>query len=269
MTRVNDTGIYLGRARDGDRVKVNVTTGHRLRACSPVIITGSGGTHTGQSAQRFGLLTRDEGRTLNVMMGRVVLVLVMLAGSALACDYAMTPEQDQLVADARHDAALLAPVDSHGDDIHGLAVAFALMGLCGLAFAITRDNAVRRTFATSRQFDDAELDVAQAVAQISRRRAVVFLAGCTVAQAGVAILPIDPFARGILATAPLVLFAAGLGALLRLQRVLAVRPDSDVRITSHGNHLFASQGGELVGWVAAPPALIARASGLPSARILR
>src|SRR5687768_9146519 len=64
------------------------------------------------------------------------------------------------------------------DDFQGLAVAIALMGLCGVAFVLTRANAVRRTFATSRRFDPVEPALLAVVARAQRRRNIVFATAC-------------------------------------------------------------------------------------------
>ncbi len=177
-------------------------------------------------------------------MGRAVLALCMSSGTALAC-----------------------PRAAGSSDVHGVAVAFMLMGLCGFAFAITRANAVRRTFATSHHMADSDLDVLKAVVYTQRRRTLAFIAGCALALAMLASLPFDVQTRAVLSLTPTMLLAVGAFGLCRLQLLLALRDDPSLRVLSHGEYLFAARGRRLVGWVAAPPALVARASKLPVATL--
>lgn len=152
------------------------------------------------------------------------------------------------------------------DDFQGLAVAVALMGLCGVAFVLTRANAVRRTFATSRQLVPVEQALLEVVARAQRRRSVVFASACMLSVLAISALPIDLGARTLLMATPLLLLATTLFGLTRLQQLL--EPDGELRVLSHGHHLFAARGKRLVGWVAAPPRLVARASHLPVATVL-
>lgn len=151
------------------------------------------------------------------------------------------------------------------DDSQGLAVAFALMGLCAFAFVLTRANAVRRTFATSRYLVPVDQALLTVVARAQRKRSVAFAAACMVTAMIISALPLDLGARAILMATPMLLLATTLFGLTRLQQLL--EPDAEVRVLSHGHHLFAARGRRLVGWVAAPPGLVARASRFPVASV--
>lgn len=152
-------------------------------------------------------------------------------------------------------------------DAQGVAVAFALMGLCGFAFALTRANAVRRTFATSHHLAESSLELLENVARAQRSRTSWFAALCAGLVLVATSLPIAAETRAVLAITPAMLFAISLVALCRLQLLLGLRPEPGLRVRSHGHHLFASRGNRLVGWVAAPPHLVARASRLPVATV--
>ena len=152
-------------------------------------------------------------------------------------------------------------------DAQGVAVAFALMGLCGFAFALTRANAVRRTFATSHHLAESDLELLKSVAHAQRTRTTWFAALCAGAVFVATSLPLEPSARAVLALTPAMLLAISLVALCRLQLLLGLRAEPGLRVRSHGHHLFASRGKRLVGWVAAPPSLVARASRLPVATV--
>lgn len=149
------------------------------------------------------------------------------------------------------------------DDSHGFAVAFALMGLCAFAYVLTRANAVRRTFATSRYLVPVESALLAVVARAQRKRSVVFASACMVAVVLISSLPLDLGARTMLMAAPVLLLGTALFGLSRLQ--LLLEPDAELRVLSHGHYLYAARGKRLVGWVAAPPKLVARASRLPIA----
>src|SRR5512144_780706 len=130
------------------------------------------------------------------MMGRAVLVLCLLVGIANACPIRThSPEGREKIAALIRDlqteherphyqqaqpavAAQLGTNVSDGVDWHGAAVAFALMGLCGFAFSITRGNAVRRTFATSQWMEDADIDVMLNVAKTQATRMAMFVGVC-------------------------------------------------------------------------------------------
>jgi hypothetical protein len=213
------------------------------------------------------------------MMGRVVVVLCLLVGVANACPIGFeTPEQkaawearmEQRLGEERSatpTAAQLSSADPGSGDRHGAALACALMGLCAVAFALTRANAVRRTFATSHLFDDSNLELMRAVARTQRMRTGVFAAGCVAATLVVSALPIEPGARALLAVTPTLLLAISLVAMCRLQLLIGLRAEPTLSVRSHGHHLFASRGRRLVGWVEAPPQLVARASGFPIATV--
>src|SRR5690606_14297005 len=137
------------------------------------------------------------------------------------------------------------------DDFQGLAVAVALMGLCGVAFVLTRANAVRRTFATSRRLVPVEQALLDVVARAQRRRSLVFAGACMLSVLAISALPLDLGARTLLMATPMLLLATTLLGLTRLQQLL--EPDAELRVFSHGHYLFAARGSRLVGWVAAPP----------------
>ncbi len=151
------------------------------------------------------------------------------------------------------------------DDFQGLAVAIALMGLCGVAFVLTRANAVRRTFATSRRLVPVEQALLAVVARAQRRRSMVFASACMLSMLAISSLPLDLGARTLLMATPMLLLATTLFGLTRLQQL--IEPDGELRVLAHGDYLFAARGRKLVGWVAAPPRLIARASHLPVATV--
>lgn len=195
-------------------------------------------------------------------MGRAVLVLLLLlTGTALAC-----PPAFEAPGPAPNAAAAL-DVGPRSDDSQGAAIAFALMGLCGFAFALTRANAVRRTFATSHHMADAELDLVKSVARAQRGRTELFVVACALAVAAIMSLPLAIEARAVLAMTPALLMTTGFVALCRLQLLVGLRAEPQLRTMSHGHYLFAARGKRLVGWVAAPPALVARASNLPIATL--
>ena len=212
------------------------------------------------------------------MLGRAVLVLcfvVNLVGVAGACPPPIADPPDeqarfeaalaQAMADARSEApAALTDVDPGGDS-RGIGIAFMLMGLCSLAFAITRGNAVRRTFATSRHFAAADLVQLQLVARAQRSRTIWFACACAVALGGIAALPIEVEAQIALVVTPTMLITISIIALCRLQLLLGLQPEPGLRVMSHGPYLFAARGKRLVGWVGATPSMMARTSGLPTA----
>lgn len=153
------------------------------------------------------------------------------------------------------------------DNSQGVAVAFALMGVCGLAYAITRANAVRRTFATSRLRVATELELLKSVARAQRRRTAVFAAFSALAAFAIGSLPIDLDTRIVLGVTPALLMTIAIVTLCRLQMLLGLRAEPALRVSAHGDFLFVARGKRLVGWVAAPPKLVARASGLPVATL--
>ena len=192
------------------------------------------------------------------MLGRAVLVLCLLTGAALACPPEIeTPQQD---------AELAAAAVAH-DDSFGLIVAFTLMGFCALGFVITRGNAVRRTFATSRHFDVVELEVVKRVARIQRDRAALFALICAAVLYGSTRLSLAPGALFFVSATPLLLLGIAMVAVCRLQVLMGLHAEPALRAFSHGDYLFAARGTRLVDWVAASPGLLARASSLPAARV--
>lgn len=209
------------------------------------------------------------------MMGRAVLVLCMLVGVAHACPIRFHSEAERAefgrwyVKMRTADAAAtmqLGPAAS-SDNSPGVAIALALMGLCGVAFVITRANAVRRTFATSHHLATADLELVQAVARRQRTRTTLFAAACAGVLPVILSVPMALEARAVLAVAPAMLFALAVVALCRLELLLGLHHEPTLRVLSHGHHLFVARGKRLVGWVAAPPGLVARASGLPVATL--
>jgi hypothetical protein len=179
------------------------------------------------------------------MMGRVVLALCLSTSTAFAC-----PE--------RPPAA---------DDATGAAIAFLLMGFCVIAYTITRANAVRRTFATSRHLLDVHLDTLKCVARAQRSRAVMFGIGCGLAINAIAWLPMHVDSKVWLAATPAMLLIVAAVAACQLTMLMWLRPETDLRVSTHGDYLFVSRGTRLVGWVAAPPRLLARAGSLPVAKV--
>jgi hypothetical protein len=178
------------------------------------------------------------------MMGRAVLVLCALTSTALAC-----------------------PSAYESDDSTGAAVAFALMGLCVFAYAITRGNAVRRTFATSHHLVEVDLETMKRVAGLQRTRTGWVVLVCALLVSGFALLPLDLHARLWLSASPAIMFVVTAFAWCQLQMLLWLQPEPGLRAASHGDYMFVSRGKRLVGWVAAPPSLIAKASSLPIATL--
>jgi hypothetical protein len=211
------------------------------------------------------------------MLGRAVFVLCVVAGTAAACPPSFaSPEQEarayaelQQVLKQQQLAAATTPLDDGVTDTQGVAVALMLMSLCGLAFAITRANAVRRTFATTRRFDEVDLLTLHAVARAQRSRTIGFLLVCTTALFGIASLPLSLEGQVVLVVTPTMLLTIAIIALCRLQFLIGLRPEAFWRGTAHGHYLFVARGKRLVGWVGAPPKLLARASGLPIATVRR
>jgi hypothetical protein len=205
------------------------------------------------------------------MMGRAVFVLCLLVGAANACPPDVEGKAQlvaHLEATAEPPAAMLHSTEVN-DDAQGLAVALALMGLCGFAFVLTRANAVRRTFATSRHMVESDLDVLKHVSEAQRGRTAAFVVVCAFVLAIVTALPLE-LGTSVMLSAPLtMLLAAGVIGLCRLQLLLELQPEPSLRVMSHGHHLFAARGKRLIGWVAAPPSVVARASRLPVATMLR
>lgn len=155
-------------------------------------------------------------------------------------------------------------VATSSNDSLGAGVALAFMGVCSLVFAVTRATAARRTFATSRRKVPAELELLYLVARTQRARALMFAAVCALAGVAVAAMPIAYETRIALAVTPGLMMLVGLVSAWQLQRLLA---EHDVRVTSHGEFLYAARDGRLVGWVSAPPRLVAHATALPVAQL--
>ncbi len=160
-----------------------------------------------------------------------------------------------------------AEVATHSNDSLGAAVAVAFMGLCSLVFAITRATAARRTFVTSRRKVAADIELMYLVARTQRARALAFAAGCAMAGVAIFTLPIATETRIALAVTPSLMMLVGAVSAWQLQRLLRVRADRDVRVTSHGEFLYVARDGKLVGWVTARPTVVARATALPVAQL--
>lgn len=178
------------------------------------------------------------------MMGRIVIALCAFTSTALAC-----------------------PPQYGTDDTKGAAIGFALMGLCVVAYAITRGNAVRRTFATSRHLVDCELEKMKYVARMQRNRTAWFALGCLLLLTAISWLDLDLHAQVWLSVSPAIMFVFAAFAWCELQMLQWLQPEPDLRVSSHGDYLFVSRGKRLVGWVAASPKLLARASALPVATL--
>jgi hypothetical protein len=153
------------------------------------------------------------------------------------------------------------------NDARGAALAVAFMGLCTLVFAVTRATAVRRTFVTSRHQVDASLALLRVIARRQRSRALGFAAMCVLAGLACASLPFEIETRMLLGVTPTLMLAVALVSTWQLHRLVRIAPDSSLHVTSHGPFMYAAHGRRLVGWVAAPPALVASASELPVARL--
>lgn len=156
---------------------------------------------------------------------------------------------------------------SSSDDAQGAAVAFAFMGMCTVVFALTRAAAVRRTFATSCRRVATSVDLLHRVVRLQRTRALMFVAFCVLACAAVAQLPFDPVHRVVFGLTPGLMLIVALASAWQLQRLSSVTSARDLDVSSHGRFLYVARAGRLVGWVAAPPGLVARATSLPRARL--
>ena len=137
-------------------------------------------------------------------------------------------------------------------DLVGVFVAAALMGVCALGFAVTRANAVRRTFATSKLLAESDLELLRSVAQIQRARLTWFVAACALASTAGAALPLDSLPRLLILSTAVMLFGIGVFALSRYQLLLGLRAEPGLRVWSHGHFLFAARNGRLVGWATVP-----------------
>ncbi|HEY5920989.1 MAG TPA: hypothetical protein VIV11_04930, partial [Kofleriaceae bacterium] len=155
------------------------------------------------------------------------------------------------------------------DDSDGALVGFALMALCALGFVVTRGNAVRRTFATSRRLVDIELDVLKRVARIHRTRVAWFAAVCGVALYATTKAPLSPGVMFVLGTTELLTLGFAMFVLCRLQILIGLRAEPSLRVVAHGPFLFAARGNRLIDWVGASPSLLSRATPLPTAAIRR
>lgn len=163
---------------------------------------------------------------------------------------------------------LLAAADAGAsNDSLGAAVAVAFMGLCSLVFAVTRATAARRTFATSRRKVAADAELLHLVVRTQRMRALAFAAGCALTAVGIFSLPIATETRAALSVTPGLMLLVGLVSAWQLQRLLGVRADRELHVSSHGEFLYAARNGRLLGWVSAPPRLVAQATALPVAQL--
>ena len=153
------------------------------------------------------------------------------------------------------------------DDARGAAVAVAFMGLCTLVYAVMRATAVRRTFVTSRHKVDASLELFHVIARRQRTRSLAFAAACVLAGVAIARLPFALDGRLLLGVTPALMFVVALVSAFQLHRLLGLRAEPGLRVMSHGPFMYAARGERLVGWVSAPPKLVARASHLPIARL--
>jgi hypothetical protein len=208
------------------------------------------------------------------MLGRAVLVLCVLTGVAAGCPirFNSPQEQAQFMALHAHEieqnrAAAQMRAAYGSDELQGISVAVLFMSFCGIALAITRANAVRRTFATSRRLVEADLDVMKNVAQLQRKRAVFWVVASAVFVAGIGSLPLAFGPKLVLLTTSTMLFGAAAVAFSRIELVLGLRSEPSLRVLSHGEFLFVARGKRLVGWVAAPPRIVAAASHLPVAKL--
>ncbi|HEY5950412.1 MAG TPA: hypothetical protein VIV40_33205 [Kofleriaceae bacterium] len=139
--------------------------------------------------------------------------------------------------------------------------------MCGFAFVLSRANAVRRTFATSKKLVDVDLDLIKGVARVERAGTLGYAGVCALCLFAIASLPFDVEVRVVLSIAPTMLLVVAAVALYRVQRLLSIERGPDVRALSHGEFLFAARGKKLVGWVRALPDVIAHASSLPIAKL--
>jgi hypothetical protein len=189
------------------------------------------------------------------MIGRIAITLCVLVGVATAC-----PPSDEelervatLQAEIQREKLPAAAATSPSDDAAGVAFALGLMGASTLFFAITRRNAVRRTFVTSRRRRESSLGLAQSLARIQRVPVILL---------GLACLGVLSQVSLQWTVAPAILFVICVVTMWRLQHVLGL---DAATVSSHGHFLFIEQGGKLVGWIAAPPRQVVRAA-VPVAR---
>jgi len=169
------------------------------------------------------------------MVGRIAIALCLLTGVATACP----PSRVETMTPS--------------DDAQGVAVALAIMGASTLLFAITRRNAVRRTYATSRRRRESSLGLAQSLARLQRVPALLGVL------ASLGVLSQVSLAWSV---APSIVLVICVATLWRLQHLLGL---DDASVTAHGHFLFIEKDGRLAGWIAAPPRQVTRA-GVPVAR---
>jgi hypothetical protein len=153
------------------------------------------------------------------------------------------------------------------EDLRGLAVATAFMGLCSLVYAITRATAVRRTFATSRLREPTTFELFRAVVRRQRGRTLAFAAGCALSGLAIARLPFAFDIRLLFGITPALMLSVAVVGAWQLHRLAGLRSTPDLAVSAHGRFLFVARGPRLVGWVVAPLPLISAVSTLPSARV--
>jgi hypothetical protein len=178
------------------------------------------------------------------MLGRVVFVLCSLTGVALACPHAR-----------------------ESPDSQGVAVAFGFMAFCIVGYVLARGNAIRRAFVTSRHLIEGDLEVLRNVARIQSRRTACSAAVCGLVVFAVGNMAMTPNTVVWVLTPPLLLLCISMIALCRLRVLVGLRAEPGLRVLSHGQYLYAVRGKRLVDFVAATPAVIARATSLPTAKI--
>lgn len=195
------------------------------------------------------------------MVGRIAIILCLAVHAAAACP----PASDE----AERIDALRSDDAGDGDESRGLAMAVGLMGLSTLLFAITRRNAARRTFATSRRKVASSAELARALARLQRPRAALLAITSAAAIPVIAQLSFDVATRVAWSVAPTALLAIAIATLVRLERVLAIRAEHALTTVAHNDFLYIARDGVLVAWIAAPARQVARATRMPIATALR
>lgn len=154
----------------------------------------------------------------------------------------------------------------HGsyDNALGLIVALAICGVGVLAFLISRANGARRSFSSGRRQDELALETLRGVVDAQRAHTMTWFAACAAGS-----LALVALGMAVLLPLAAAFVGVGIGRVRRLQR-LAALTDADVtRVVSDGHFLFAAKDRVLLGWVAASPAVVARATRVPLARVRR
>ena len=149
-------------------------------------------------------------------------------------------------------------------DIGGLVVALAICGVGVLGFLVSRANGARRSFSSGRRQDELALETLLGVVDAQRARTITWFAAWAIASFALVAL-----GMAVLLPFSFAFAAVGIGRVRRLNRLAALTDNDVTRVVSDGHFLFAAKDRVLLGWVAAPPTVVARATRVPLARARR